>query len=295
MFDFYNSKLIKREYECREKTDLIDIISTSDGICVTSGNVERVRISYMECPGKHEYELMEQDGKLTLALKNIHSVLWTIHSPFLDNSIRVTVPVNYSGNLELKTSSGRIAVANINAGYLNISSSSGSAKAENITAVNGICISATSGSIKIRKINAKDINASGTSGSININEAESGGVINAGTSSGRISVTDSSAAGDVCLKNSSGTIVLDRVFAGGNVCAGNTSGGVHFTSLKAGGNIAFSSTSGSIKGSIVGRESDYSIASRTTTGMNSLADSSNGSRGLNASTTSGSIKIAFIS
>ena len=95
------------------------------------------------------------------------------------------------------------------------------------------------------------------------------------------------------FNNNSGVIKLERVDAGGEIFAKNTSGGVHFDSLKAAGNLTFESNSGSVKGSIVGKESDYSILSKTTSGGNNLTDSRTGSKELNAKTTSGSIKITL--
>ena len=109
-----------------------------------------------------------------------------------------------------------------------------------------------------------------------------------------ISLINATVAKDVSVGNHSGLIRLLNVSAGSSVIAGNRSGGIHIESLKTGGNIDLSTKSGSIRGTIVGRESDYSIISHTTSGYNGLTDSRTGEKQLNAHATSGAIRISFI-
>ena len=254
MFDFFNSKIIKREYQCTQDTTLIKIISSSDSIRVTSGDTDQVRITYYECPGKHEYDLKDNNGILSLVDKKIISLLWGIHYIFLDTTMDVTIPKDFAGTLDLHCTSGRIMLKDITAGSLKGNCTSGAIRGENVSIGNEAQLSCTSGSIKLDNFKAREITAS----------------------------------------DHSGIIRFENVTAEGSINAHNTSGGVHFEMLKAGGNIALKTTSGSIKGSIVGNESDYSIMSKTTSGMNNLNNSRSGSRTLDVNATSGSIKIVFV-
>ena len=128
--DLFNSKLLRREYSCQGKIDLISILGSSDKIIVESGDVANVMVSYPECPGKHEFVLTEQDGTLTLERKPITSFLWAVWQPFIDNGIRVTVPGGFRGGLGIKSSSGRISVSEINPERVNLECSSGAVTVE---------------------------------------------------------------------------------------------------------------------------------------------------------------------
>ena len=272
--DFFNSKLIRCEYVCHERIGLVSILSSSDKIIVESGDVENVMISYMECPGKHEYMLVEEGGRLTLERKSIFSFLWTLYQPFLDNAIRLTVPSGFGGMLELKCSSGKVDVSNVNSERINIECSSGA--------------------IRIENVNTGRLDARTSSGAIKITNVYSGSDINAGASSGMISLINTTVAKDVSIGTSSGLLRLMNVSAGGSVIAGNKSGGIHFESLKTGGNIDLSTLSGVIKGSVAGNRSEYTISSHTTSGYNGLENSVGGAKRLNANAKSGAIKISFM-
>ncbi|MBR4725168.1 MAG: DUF4097 family beta strand repeat protein [Lachnospiraceae bacterium] len=294
MFDFFNSKIIKREYQCAQDTTDIKIVSSSDSIRVTSGDVDAVRITYCECPGKHEYELNEAERRFSLVNKKITSFLWGIYHIFLDTTMDIVVPKNYAGVLDLHCTSGRITLTDMSAGSLKSECSSGAFRASNVGIGYEANITCTSGSVKLENMAAGDITATASSGCVVIDNARSVGGLNAKTTSGVIKINNTYVVKNLIAKNSSGSIRFGNVVVDGSIAAHNTSGGVHFESLKAGGNIKLKTTSGSIKGSIVGNESDYSILSKTTSGMNNLDNSRTGSRQLDAHATSGSIKIEFI-
>ena len=112
--------------------------------------------------------------------------------------------------------------------------------------------------------------------------------------SGSIKLSEVKATKDVSVMNKSGLIRVNDLQTEGAFLSGNTSGGIHFENLKTGGSIHLKSTSGSVKGSIIGKEEDYSILAGTKTGMNNLTNSRNGGKELNVKVTSGSIKIQFV-
>lgn len=294
MFDFFNSKIILREYQCTQDTTLIKIISSSDGIRVTSGDTDQVRVTYYECPGKHEYDLKDNNGTLSLVDKKISNLLWGIYHIFLDTTMDVTVPKNFAGMLDLRCTSGRIMLTDITASSLKGNCTSGAIRGENVSIGNEAQLSCTSGSIKLDNFKAGEITISDQSGCVLVDNIRADGSLSVSTTSGVISIKNTDVSNNISAENNSGSIRFENVTADGSVNARNTSGGVHFEMLKAGGNIALKTSSGSIKGSIVGNKSDYSILSKTTTGMNNLDNSRNGSRTLDANATSGSIKIVFV-
>ncbi|MCR5432300.1 MAG: DUF4097 domain-containing protein [Lachnospiraceae bacterium] len=291
--DFFNSKLIERNYVCHGRIDHIQITGSSEKIIVEGRDVENVMLSYLECPGKQEFTLIEQNGTLTLEKKNIRSILWLLYQPFIDNGIKVVVPRGFNGTLEIDSSSGRIVVSDLNAENMSIRCSSGAIKVEQI-GIGNLCIESSSGAVKTESINTGNLSINTSSGAIRIDNVNSRNNINVGCSSGMITLVDSTAAGNISLGSHSGLTRLIRVSAGGSVTAGNTSGGIHFESLKTGGNIDFSTMSGAIRGSILGRQSDYSIISHTTTGHNGIVNSRTGAKEMNISTTAGAIKVSFL-
>ncbi|MCR5683813.1 MAG: DUF4097 domain-containing protein [Lachnospiraceae bacterium] len=293
MFDFFDSQLIRREYTFQGDTGYINIVSSSDGIRVIGDDVDSVRISYWECPGKHEYELTEMNGRFSLIHKDIISFLWGVHCVFLDTTMEIVVPREFAGVLDLRCSSGRVELAGVSTGSLKIESSSGSIRGAGIVSGGNVQLHASSGSINLTDISCADLKASTSSGLVHMDGIRAGKSLETNTSSGGVSLTNSEVSEDISIGNHSGMIRFDHVRAGGSVEAGNTSGGIHFNKLGAGSNITLHSTSGSIKGIIDGIESDYTISASTTSGLNNLGNSGMGSKELNAHTTSGGIKIAF--
>ena len=253
--DFFNSKFIRQEYVFREKTDVISIFTSTDPIYITGGNVPNVTISYVECPGKHEYRLLEQGGMLSLEKKDTFSLLWLIYSPFLDDAIRVTVPQDFNGSIELHTKTGRTIISDLNSANISCESKSGAVKVTDVNVANNV---------------------------------------NIGLSTGAATLMNANVNGNVEMNNSTGAVRLLKTSVGGCVNANNKTGSISLKELLAGGKISLNSTTGSIHGSIIGNESDYSIISNTRTGHNGLVNSRSGSKELNANTTTGSISISFI-
>ncbi len=272
--DFFDSRIIKCQYVCHEVIRMISIFTSSDKIIIESGNVDNVTLSYMECPGKHEYVLVEEGQTVSLQRKHITSFIWALYQPFLDSAIKVTVPVGFNGGLVIKTSSGKTVISNINSEKINVECSSGA--------------------IKIDTVNAGRLDLSTSSGAIKLENVYSGSDISAGCSSGMISMINTTVAKDISAGSHSGVIRLVRVGAGGSVVAGNKSGAIHIDALKTGGNIDLSTMSGAIIGSVAGKETDYSITSHTTSGYNGLRNSQGGPKMLNANAKSGAIKISFL-
>ncbi len=171
-----------------------------------------------------------------------------------DTKVTVLVPKTFAGDITVKSSSGSIKIADASANKVDLNHSSGSIELINISIADKLEAVNTSGSIKLENVTAKSVDLSNTSGSVTI--------------------TNVNAADSANVKTSSGSIKLDR--------------------LKAGGNITLKCTSGSVKGSICGKESDFSISAGCTSGSCNLENSSGASRELSAKTTSGSIKIEFV-
>ena len=196
---------------------------------------------------------IKEDGTTLVVKRNEEKDFSLFQIDFTDKATVITVPREYDGALELHTSSGGMELNDITATDLTADNKSGSVKLNNVTA-DSVKVHNTSGSIKLENV---------TSGS------------------------------DISVENTSGSITFTNVTADGDLKAKGSSGSIRLESLYAAGNINITNTSGSIKGTIHGKESDYKIKAKTTSGGCNLTDSDSGSRELNVKTTSGGIKIDF--
>lgn len=140
--------------------------------------------------------------------------------------------------VNVKNSSGRVLVSNIENENLKVHASSGSVEVENIAAE--VDLSCSSGSIKGSNIagNADVHTSSGSQKLSNIT-----GNVEANASSGRITLENVN--GNVDAGTSSGSIHLANVT--GQISAKASSGSIHGNGIMAKGNNTFKTSSGSIK------------------------------------------------
>ncbi|MCR5249594.1 MAG: DUF4097 domain-containing protein [Lachnospiraceae bacterium] len=290
----FEEKYVKREYECTGSVEQVEIVSASDAIYVTSGDVTRVTLSYWECPGTHEYDLREADGKLVLAFRDGGNILDGMHHIFRQTPIEMILPASFAGSLDLGCASGETELNVVNADKLKIGSASGRVRVADVSCRGEVNIGTSSGAVELQNVTGADFVVSGKSGAVRMDGIRALGRIESGLVSGSVSMTNVSAAGDVSVDSRSGGIKLESVSTEASLNASTVSGSIHCASLRTGGDIGLSSTSGSVKGTIIGREGDYAVSAGTVTGSNNLNNSEGGSRSLSVNTVSGSIDIRFV-
>ena len=308
-----SAEYVKKTYECKNKIDDINIEMTSDSVKVVRGNVSNIKIEYVEVPDRYIYEIDESGSNLSIKYKTISNFsLFSITIGINDTSMTVTVPSDFDGKLNIKSSSGSIRTESLTLESLDLTNTSGSIKINDCDVKDDINAKNSSGSINIQKASGADITATNTSGGVRLENIKASGKVEAESSSGSVRFNDVKAEGDLSgkatsgsvrlekvtceeltLKANSGSIHLNDVKAEGSFEAKTSSGGIHFDALEVGKDISMSANSGSIRGTIIGSEDDYSIISKTGSGSSNLNDSRNGSKNMDVSTTSGSIKIYF--
>lgn len=270
-FNTKNAETVREEYKCTTDVTEIEITETSESIEIKEENVDKVTVSYCNEKNKKLYKVTEKNGKLKLEkIKN--TVSFGIFINLDDTRVYVSVPKDYHGSIDVETTSGSVYVENLELSDFNIDGSSGSLNVSNVSSENGFKIELTSGSINLSNIKTKKAEVKNSSGTIAIEDLEAE-ELDVNNSSGTIKLTDVSVTDSVDVLNTSGSIRLDRLSAGKSIKLENTSGG--------------------IRGTIVGKESDFAIDTDYTSGSCNLKDSKNGEKTLDASTTSGDIKIEF--
>ena len=309
-----SADMIQLTYECRSSVDSIVVSEKSDDVTITVGNVSAPVITYYVQKGyENKVEVGEYGGKLKFERKDhdlhINFVFFNFGTDF-DQKTVVTVPKNFRGNVELETTSGRIKAEDLEGCTFSAKSTSGGITAKKISSPEGFIASATSGEVDITDCECRDkMTLGSTSGRVSANNIDcseleaannSGGIkledvnadsMNLKVTSGSIRIEDIK-SGTMSLKSTSGTINMENVVVDEITC-NSTSGGVHFSKLDAGRSIVIGCNSGSVRGSIKGKESDFSIITSTNSGSSNLKDSRSGSKTLDISTTSGGIKVDF--
>ena len=304
---------VNETYECTSNIDHIDIDERSETTKVVTGNVDKPVISYWHYEKDEDIvEITEKSGTLHFVRKErkVFSFGPIVSFNVQDTSTLVTLPRDYKGKIEvsassgsvfaegisneddvkLEASSGSVHATSLNCKDVELKATSGSIKAEDIVSEGEAKLSNTSGSISVKKLTVKDdFSAKNSSGSIKLEDLTCKD-LEAENTSGGVRL-DQVTAKEASIKSSSGSVKLDDVSAD-KVDAKSTSGSISLKDLTS-PEIVMKANSGGIHGNIKGNEKDYSIISSTGSGSCNLKDSREGSKSLDVSTTSGSIRITF--
>lgn len=182
----------------------------------------------------------------------------------------IGVPENYSGQLNLETTSGNLKANNLKTEKLSVKSTSGEISIEDINNSGDSSIVSTSGNIDVGNLITSSSKFKSTSGEITITDSENINSIQ--TTSGNIEVNRYSPENNANFETTSGNIEIDGYSPRNNASFETTSGEVTFN-LKDGSSVLveFKSVSGDLK--------------------NSFGDILNGKYNIYVKTTSGNLRI----
>ncbi len=294
-FSAFNSSNVNFEehiYEADGKINDLDILEHSEQIEVYTSDVDRVKITYYVPEGQDDDVIIkESGGKLSYKRSDKPHFYISIGINFTDTTTVVELPKDYKGEIKAKASSGSIKAYEIdNEADFEVSSTSGSINVSDIEC-KAFTVTASSGSVSCGDIECDDALVKASSGSVKVKNMDAkGSVVTIGATSGSVSVEEL-VAKEVSVTANSGSVRMNKVECD-TAFAKTTSGSLKFEELKA-DEITLKNTSGGIRGTIDGKEEDYSIISSTTSGSNNLTNSRSGSKTLDVSTTSGSIRVEF--
>ncbi len=308
-----NVQAVQKEYECSTDIIKIDADITSDNLEIRTGDVEYISVSYYDRPGYNEYEITESGDSLGIRYVDLHPIeVMTIDLDFEDKPVIITVPESFSGKVNISSSSGSIIAESINVSSLDLKNTSGGIRINDVDIATDAKLSNTSGGINVENLVCKNLTASNTSGGISIENSNIYEKLDTKCNSGNISLRSVTVKKGARIATTSGTRYLEDVSAeylnsdgsSGSLNAvdvtvvydfssSTTSGSVTLDRVEAGSNIKISAASGDVRGTVVGDEDDFNISVNTSSGSCNLKDSSDGSKKLTVSTTSGSIDIDF--
>lgn len=165
----FNSKgndTVEKTYESKAGITKIVLDESANDIIVKSDDTDIVTIEYYDDPNAPVYEIEEKNGELKFE-RNDRTVFKLINIDFSQKQISVTIPKNYSGELELELTSGKMTLTDVTASDIELDNTSGSIILENVASSGNIDIDNTSGSIEFTNLSAKgDIKLDNTAGSI---------------------------------------------------------------------------------------------------------------------------------
>ena len=275
--------------------------------------MEYICVSYYDRPGYNEYEITESGDSLGIRYVDLHPIeVMTIDLDLEDKPVIITVPESFSGKVNISSSSGSIIAESINVSSLDLKNTSGGIRINDVDIATDAKLSNTSGGINVENLVCKNLTASNTSGGISIENSNIYEKLDTKCNSGDISLRSVTVKKGARIATTSGTRYLEAVSAeylnsdgsSGSLKAvdvtvvydfssSTTSGSVTLDRVEAGSNIKISAASGDVRGTVVGDEDDFNISVNTSSGSCNLKDSSDGSKKLTVSTTSGSINIDF--
>ena len=286
---FSTTSFKERVFESNTVKD-IEIKESYESVIIEKGDTDKLTIRYYVPENEDNVSVSENNGLVKFERKKT-KINNYLSINMQDTSTVVTLPKDYKGTVDASATSGTVRIKDIQCEDLAVTTSSGSIQLENVVSDKSAEIVVTSGAIKISSLTASnDVSVTALSGSIGIENITCN---NLGVEDTSGSVKVANATGKTAsFEASSGSTELDNVSFDDKVNISASSGSIHFEALKS-NNISAEASSGSIKGTIAGKQSEYSVISKTSSGSCNLENTREGNKILDVKTTSGSINVSF--
>lgn len=286
---FSTTSFKERVFESNTVKD-IEIKESYESVIIEKGDTDKLTIRYYVPENEDNVSISENNGLVKFERKKT-KININLSINMQDTSTVVTLPKDFKGTVDASASSGAVKIKDIQCEDLSVTTSSGSINLENVISDKSAEIVATSGAIKVSSLTAfNDVSVTALSGSLGIEKVSCNNFA-AEVTSGSVKVSDTTGK-TASFEASSGSVKLDNVSFEDKVNISTTSGSIHFEALKS-NNISAEASSGSIRGTIAGKQSEYSVISKTSSGACNLENTREGNKILDVKTTSGSINVSF--
>ncbi|MCB5950661.1 DUF4097 domain-containing protein [Enterococcus sp. BWT-B8] len=253
---FGRSSYDEKEYVSENLVEVLEIEDKNIPVTVVGVDESQpVTITYYE--NKNEtYTIDDQNNKLVIK-KNEPKKGWSIFSWF---------NFNFGKGAEVM-----VEVPSSQLSSLNVKTSNNKISVENISTNNA----------KLESSNGK----------IHLEDIQAANKIEGKTSNSKIELDDVNAK-EIDFKTSNGKIDLSELsFSDGRFETSN--GKISFDELSVKSYLSIKSSNGSIKGTIAGKQNDFSVESKTSNGKNNLSNTTSGNKELVVKTSNSEIKVDF--
>lgn len=240
-------------YDC--PTDKIVIDDRNVSVKLLPSDDDQVHLTYFA--GDHiRYEIDHNDSMISIRKSDgSHWYERIFTFAFDDHDLTLYVPTQFRGNLD-------------------IDSSNGSIRLEDLETLENAKLESSNGRISLKNCDIKE-------------------KLDCETSNGKVELYTIDAE-DINIKTSNGKIEMETVRADRELRCKTSNAKIEFDMIDCGTNIYLKTSNGAIDGTIVGRQSDYSIESDTSNGHNNLPDrTKDGDKQLEVDTSNGRIEVDF--
>lgn len=286
-----NSNNLKEETQTfTEKISKVNISLDFDDIIINPTDTDSIKITYFTGKTKqYDYEI--NNGTLEFkALPITVSILnWIDYIDFdFTNKHRVLVelPKKYNGEITLASNAGKIVARDLS-GILNVDAKCGDIEILN-SKLTKFDANLSFGDIDIKNVTADTLNIENQNGDITLVDVS--GDVNTHNNYGDVNFVRLSGK-NIKIENQCGDIELEDVTANLDVLCDY--GDIEFERIY-GDKLAFNNNCGDIEGTILGRETDYTITSNGKVGNSNLSDRVGKEKTLNVTSSLGDIEIKFL-
>lgn len=284
-----NDAVEKNEKVVYNEEDLsVEAIFDKIEVEVVDGN--EVTFDYYESE-KVKRTIKNESGKISFETEAPRF----FNSFFKKYLLKIGLPKDFNGKLEIKTETGSINVdlADVTCKQIAIFATTGSVTVKNAVCDGDFKVEVTTGDTNVSNAKSENLSLKNTTGSISTNDVKVSKNVDLKTNTGHITVKNLCAAA-VKIKLTTGSLKECKTDCE-SFSAEATTGSLSF-SVKSATKISLKATTGSIRGEVVGSVKDFNIESSTSTGSNNLKNQtvSASDKLLKAETSTGSINIDFI-
>lgn len=190
-----------------------------------------------------------------------------------ENEIEVILPRTYFGKIRVSTGNAGINAEHlVCAGEIELDTGNARIVLDDVDCARGITCITSNGRIALKEVNADSAHLSTGNGRIVLENVYVRGKLEAHNSNGAVEASDTGADQSMQLTTSNGRILLEGIISP---------------------DILLKTSNGGITGTVRGQKEEYTVASSTSNGTNSLGNSAGGGKSLRAVTSNASINVSF--
>lgn len=270
-----NGESIECNYSASNEITKVNLDTSNVDIIIKQSNDSKINVTYFE--DNNTKYIIDKSGS-TLNIKKEYKTSWFSRSFFnFDLSsiyVKIEIPKDYSGDLVIETSNGKIELNHVTLRYLELKTSNGRIDIGNVIVADTFDVKTSNGKIELNNVEAEcDITCITNNGKINLTNVSTSSNIKCDTSNDKIN-----------LRNVKGDYVDIKT----------SSGKIEFYEIDVKSSLKLKTSNDPIEGTIIGSESDFRITSKTSNGKNNLAERiGSGDKVLDVKTSNDNIKINF--
>ena len=206
----------------------------------------------------------------------------------------ISIPENFEGNIDIKTSNASVELSEINIEKLIARSSNGKININNLSVRDDLDIKTSNSSINLENVQITgDAQIRTGNGAITLKDIDIKGESICSTSNASINLMNLSAK-DLNLQTDNGKIDLKNTTVRKGILADTSNNSILLDDVDVGETIICTTSNGGIKGTIIGAMEDFSITSQTSNGNNNLpTDTNKGEKTARFKTSNSSIQVNF--